>query len=68
MRDDTTTGNDVGILYKEELISNEIHFEPYITEIGNLSEKYGHKEEMLSKYITPPFDKNKIETKMDITW
>ena len=66
LRDDTTTGNDVGILYKEELISNEIHFEPYITEIGNLSEKYGHKEEMLSKYITPPFDKNKIEMLLNL--
>ncbi|MXV38406.1 DUF2817 domain-containing protein [Flavobacteriaceae bacterium Ap0902] len=35
---------DIGILYKEKLVDNQIQLKAYITEIGDLSDCFGHKE------------------------
>ena len=66
LRDETASGNDVGILYKEELKNKQICFEPYIADIGNLLEKYGHKEDFLQKYLNQPIDKKHIESALNL--
>ena len=66
LRDDTYSGNDVGILYKEILENAKILFVPYITEIGDLSTKYGHREMPLSKYLKAPINKSLIENNLDL--
>ena len=66
LRDETASGNDVGILYKEELKDKQICFEPYIADIGNLLEKYGHKEDFLQKYLNQPIDKKHIESALNL--
>jgi len=66
LRDDTHSGNDVGILYKEVLENTQISFVPYIVEIGDLSTKYGHKEIPLSKYLNAPINKSSIENSLDL--
>jgi hypothetical protein len=37
--------------YKEELIDNDIFFNAYISQIGNLEEYFGHLNTMLKKVI-----------------
>ncbi len=66
LRDDTYSGNDVAIQYREVLESSKILFEPYIAEIGNLSHRYGHKEDTLSKYISFPIERNDIKTQLNL--
>jgi peptidase M14, carboxypeptidase A len=66
LRDDTHSGNDVGILYKEILENAKILFVPYIAEIGDLSTKYGHREMPLSKYLIAPINKSSIENSLDL--
>ena len=65
LRDNTHTA-EVAIMYKEVLKDNRIYFEPYIAEIGDLSHKYGHKEDFLINFVKPPFDKNSIEKQLDL--
>lgn len=66
LRDDTHSGNDVGILYQEVLQDNHINFQPYIAEIGDLSHKFGHQEDKLSHFLTPPYSKDLIESTLDL--
>jgi hypothetical protein len=40
---DYNKGDSAGVLYKEVLKENKIHFEPYIEESGSLSHKLGHE-------------------------
>ena len=65
LRDNAHT-TEVAIMYKEVLKDNRIHFEPYIAEIGDLSHKYGHKEDFLMNFVKPSFDKNSIEKQLDL--
>ena len=67
LRDDTHCGNDVGVLYKEVLENEQISFVPYIAEIGDLSKKYGHKEDVLSKFISSAIDKDYIKNHLDLS-
>ncbi|GJH40844.1 peptidase M14 [Capnocytophaga sp. HP1101] len=67
LRDDSHSGNDVGILYKEVLENEQISFVPYIAEIGDLSKKYGHKEETLSEFITSATDEDYIRKHLDLS-
>ncbi|MDO5104962.1 M14 metallopeptidase family protein [Capnocytophaga sp.] len=67
LRDDLN-GNttDVGILFRENLVSNKIIFEPYIAEIGNLKNYYGHMEEKLSAIFTNKIHKKDIEKSLNL--
>ncbi|GIJ93014.1 M14 family metallopeptidase [Capnocytophaga stomatis] len=58
--------NDIGILFKENLKNNTIYFEPYISEAGNLTNYYGHKEYKLSEIFTNKIDKKDIEKRLDL--
>lgn len=57
---------DVGILFKENLKNETILFEPYIAEIGNLKNYYGHKGQKLSEIFTERIDKKDIEKCLDL--
>lgn len=58
--------NDIGILFKENLINEEIHFEPYIAEVGNLNNYYGHSEQKLSEIFRNLIDRKDIEKRLDL--
>lgn len=67
IRDDFyENSNDIGILFKENLINKEIYFEPYISEIGNLKNYYGHTECKLSEIFVEKIDKKDIEKRLDL--
>ncbi|MGP1479433.1 MAG: M14 family zinc carboxypeptidase [Capnocytophaga sp.] len=66
LRDDTHSGNDVGIQYQEVLEGGRIVFTPCIAEIADLSHKYGHQEKPLSDFLKPPFNKKYIENELDL--
>lgn len=57
---------DIGILFKETLKNNTIYFEPYISQIGNLKNYYGHKEYRLSEIFINKIDKKDIEKQLDL--
>ena len=44
IKSDTNKNFDVGILYREVLIDNDIQFLPEINIVGNLKNHFGHKE------------------------
>ncbi|CEN44894.1 Conserved putative Metallocarboxypeptidase D (modular protein) [Capnocytophaga canis] len=58
--------NHIGILFKETLKNNEIHFEPYIAMIEDLSNHYGHQERKLSDFFTKPISKKDIEKELNL--
>lgn len=58
--------SDIGILFKETLKNETIFFEPYIAEIGNLKNRYGHKEKKLSEIFSEKVDMKDIEKLLDL--
>ncbi len=67
LRDDFyENGNDIGILFKENLENGIILFEPYIAETGNLKNYYGHKEQKLSEIFVEKIDIKDIEKCLDL--
>ncbi|WP_461533534.1 M14 family metallopeptidase [Sinomicrobium sp.] len=57
-----TVYKDIGIRYREVLDDNEIKFEPFIAECGDLKGFYGHKTFCADNEKINPLEENKLKT------
>ncbi|MDO5607433.1 MAG: M14 family zinc carboxypeptidase [Capnocytophaga sp.] len=67
IRDDVSTNaNDIGLQWEEKLIDGKINFLPYIIEEGNLSQKKGHYELLLSEILPDNITHKEIKNYINI--